>query len=119
MDIMKLLAERVETIETFRFGLTREFLDHGQVALLTETGDATAEVLDEWAEVLQATVNTFVRKQQPVFIVTDTSHSTQGLTTGHRDRIHEVCDQAQVECVAGVVPVQLPHGDLEGGRGGP
>jgi hypothetical protein len=76
------------TIETYEYGITRQWLDGGRIAQITTQGDMTRGAVDQWAELVIDTVRTWP-DDGPIFLLEDLSHRYQGFTHYARQRAED------------------------------
>lgn len=72
-------------IETFDYGITREWLDGGALVVIRTQGDMRRAAIDAWAQVVQSTIDV-QRERDVLAVLHDLSHPSQGFTTYSRQR---------------------------------
>lgn len=69
----------MESVEQFDYGITRTWLDEGEIAVITTQGNMAREAVDVWATLAINTVNQWP-DGKPIFILHDLTHPRQSFT---------------------------------------
>jgi len=72
-------------IETFKYGITRTYIDEGRIAIIKTEGNMLKNAIDTWASLLILTMQEW-DAPQPIAVLHDLSHPAQGLTPYARER---------------------------------
>lgn len=80
------------TIEQYDYGITREYIDDGQIAVITTQGDMRRAAIDTWADLSIDTMQTW-KPERPILILQNLSHKDQGITPYSRKRAEDAFKQ--------------------------
>lgn len=75
--------------ECFGYGITRTYLDEGQIVLIKTEGDMSHNAINTWASLLILTIQES-DKERPLAVLHDLTHPNQGLTPYTRERTAQV-----------------------------
>lgn len=75
-------------LETYPFGITREWLDDNRIVVIKTEGNMARAAIDTWAHVVIETAKNW-DADQPLFLLHDLSSKDQGLTPYSRQRADE------------------------------
>lgn len=76
-------------VETFAYGITREWLDDGAIGLIRTQGDMRRAAIDTWVNVVQSTIDA-QRERDVLAVIVDLSHPSQGFTNYARQRSRDI-----------------------------
>jgi hypothetical protein len=78
-----------ETAERYDYGISRLWLDKGQIVLIKTEGNMSRNAINTWASLLILTLQDW-EKKAPIAALLDLSHPNQGLTPYTRERTAEL-----------------------------
>lgn len=87
-------APMPEGVQTYPYGTQRYFLDDAGIVVVVGSGDMRRPGVDEWAEVMTDTINTFPNPAR-TFMLLDLTHPDQGFTPYSRVKASEVASRIQ------------------------
>ena len=81
-----------ENAERYNYGISRSWLDKGQIVVIKTEGDMSRNAINTWASLLILTIQDW-DKEKPLAALHDLSHPNQGLTPYARERTAELLKQ--------------------------
>ena len=79
--------------EEFEFGLIREWIDDGGIAVIHGQGNMARKAVDAWADLVLRTAHEFP-EGQPVYLLHNLTHPDQGFTPYAKRKTEELYDYA-------------------------
>jgi hypothetical protein len=80
------------SIEHYDFGITREWIDDGHIAVITTQGDMRRDAVDTWVNICLDTLNNW-HTDRPILSIQNLSAKMQGLTPYSSRRSEDILAQ--------------------------
>ncbi|HRE48426.1 MAG TPA: hypothetical protein PLD47_11940 [Aggregatilineales bacterium] len=94
-------------METFEFGITRDFLDEGRIVVFTSAGDMRRAAVDVWFEVVKQTYASWL-PGKPLFVLHDLSAPGNAMTPYLRQKAYALYEIDLAHIPAGRIAVAAP-----------
>lgn len=75
--------------ETYGYGITRSYIDNGNIIIFRTQGDMSRDAINTWASMLILTMQEW-KSERPIAALHDLTHPNQGLTPHARERTIDV-----------------------------